>query len=304
MAVNTPAGQTERINIPTIVQQGSGWGPMECSVTMDKLGKVCKERGIHQYVYKGMVRVLPLACIDDLLGIARCGNKSIALNTFINTHVEMKRLRFHTPALTGKTKCQKIHVGKPNQTCPELRVHGYPMKNMNSEKYLGDYITSSGTNTDTIHHRVSLGNGALAQIRSILENIPLGKQYFKTAFLLRESIFLNGILYSSESWYGVTEQDISQLEKLDNILLRRIFEVAHSAPLVSLYLESGCVRIRNIIRARRMNYLHHLANLNKEEMLYKFFRCQWDHPARNDWTEQVSADLGVSSKYSSKNYEC
>ena len=68
VAVNTAAGQTERISIPRIVQQGGGWGPMECSNSVDKIGKMCKERGIHQYVYKKMVRVLPLACVDDLLG--------------------------------------------------------------------------------------------------------------------------------------------------------------------------------------------------------------------------------------------
>ena len=68
-------------------------------------------------------------------------------------------------------------------------------------------------------------------------------------------------------------------------------EVPHSAPIISLYLESGCVRIRNIIKARRLNFLHHLANLNKEEMEYKFFKCQWDNPSPNDWTEQVRADL-------------
>ena len=267
VAVNTPAGQTDRVNIPTIVQQGSGWGPMECSVSMDKLGKMCKERGVHQYRYKGLTRLLPLACIDDLLGFAPCGNKSIALNTFINTHIEMKKLRFHTPALTGKTKCHKIHVGKPNQICPELRVHGYPMKSVHSEKYLGDYITSSGNNKDTINHRVSLGNGALAQIRSILENISLGRHYFKTAFLLRESIFLNGMLFSSESWYGVTEEEVSQLEKLDIQLLRYIFEVPSSAPVISLYLESGCVRIRNILRAtlqtwKKMKCCTNFSNVN------------------------------------------
>ena len=258
---------------------------------MDKLGKMCKERGVHQYRYKGLTRLLPLACIDDLLGFAPCGNKSIALNTFINTHIEMKKLRFHTPALTGKTKCHKIHVGKPNQICPELRVHGYQMKSVHSEKYLGYYITSSGNNKDTINHRVSLGNGALAQIRSILENISLGRHYFKTAFLLRESIFLNGMLFSSESWYGVTKEEVSQLEKLDIQLLRYIFEVPSSAPVISLYLESGCVRIRNILRARRINFLHHLANMEKDEMLYKFFKCQWDHPSPKDWTIQARSDL-------------
>ena len=92
----------------------SGRQQQQCSVSVDKIGKMARERGIHQYLYKGMVRVLPLACVDDLLGFAPCGNKSISLNTFINTHIEMKKLKFHTPSITGKSKCHKLHIGKPN----------------------------------------------------------------------------------------------------------------------------------------------------------------------------------------------
>ena len=109
---------------------------------------MCKERGIHQYLYKGMVRILPLACVDDLLGFAPCGNKSIALNTFINTHMEMKKLKFHTPDQSGKSKCHKLHVGKTNTLCPELRVHGCPMECVQSDTYLGDVIAADGTNTE------------------------------------------------------------------------------------------------------------------------------------------------------------
>ena len=39
VAVNTAVGQTARVDIPNIVQQGGGWGPMECSNSVDKLGK-------------------------------------------------------------------------------------------------------------------------------------------------------------------------------------------------------------------------------------------------------------------------
>ena len=121
--------------------------------------------------------------------------------------------------------------------------------------------------------------------------MSLGKHYFKIAFLLRESLFLNGILYSSEAWYGLTKSEIADLEKVDMILLRNIFEVPQSTPTVSLYLESGCVRIRNILKARRINFLHHLANLKEEEMEYKFFKAQWDYPCHQDWTLQVKQDL-------------
>ena len=131
----------------------------------------------------------------------------------------------------------------------------------------------------------------IAKIKSILENISLGEHYIKIAFLLRESLFLNGILYSSEAWYGVKESEIIELENMDNMLLRNIFEVPKSAPIVSLYLESGCVRIRNILKARRLNFLHHLVKLDHEEMLYKFFKSQWEHPCPQDWTLQVKKDM-------------
>ena len=84
------------MNIPEIVQQGGCWGPMECSVAIDNVGKVVESRGPSLYKYKGLVNIIPLAMVDDLLGIAPCGIKSIELNTLINTQIEMKRLRFHT----------------------------------------------------------------------------------------------------------------------------------------------------------------------------------------------------------------
>ena len=112
----------------------------------------------HGVLYKQQVRILPLSCVDDLIGFAPCVNKSIALNTFLNTHIEMKKLRFHTPDKQGKSKCHKLHVGKANPMCPELRVHGCAMESVKTDKYLGDFVSVDGSNTATIQDRVSKGN--------------------------------------------------------------------------------------------------------------------------------------------------
>ena len=39
VAINTAAGQTDRVNIPLIVMPGGTWGPIECSNTIDRIGK-------------------------------------------------------------------------------------------------------------------------------------------------------------------------------------------------------------------------------------------------------------------------
>ena len=88
VAVKTSVGLTERVMLPSVVMQGGKWGPLKCSNTMDKIGKRCIEKGEHLYTYKGQVKVMPLAMVDDLLGIAECGDKSLDLNTTINSRIE------------------------------------------------------------------------------------------------------------------------------------------------------------------------------------------------------------------------
>ena len=46
VAVKTPAGLTERVNIPNIVQQGGTWGFLLCSNTVDTIGKKCRDKGM------------------------------------------------------------------------------------------------------------------------------------------------------------------------------------------------------------------------------------------------------------------
>jgi hypothetical protein len=53
VAVNTTVGQTDRVDIPEIAQQGGTWGPMMCSKSIDVVGKYAKEK-IKSYNYKNI----------------------------------------------------------------------------------------------------------------------------------------------------------------------------------------------------------------------------------------------------------
>ena len=64
-----------------------------------------------------------------------------------------------------------------------------------------------------------------------------------------------------------------------------------SIPTVSLYLETGSIRIGTIIKMRRVLFLHYLAKLDKSQMLYTFFIAQWHKPVKSDWTEEVKCNL-------------
>jgi hypothetical protein len=229
--------------------------------------------------------------VDDLLAVAPCNQRSVALNTFINVQIELKKLKFHTPDENGKTKCHVLHIGKENKLCPTLQVHGTSMIHVTEDTYLGDIISSDGRNTKNITSRIHKGHGKITEIMTILETTPLGPHYFKTALLLRESLFLNSILTNADIWVGLTNEEIKQFEDLDLILMRKFLKTPFSVPAEAVYLELGCLNIGTMIKARRCNYLHYLVKQSETSMLKNFFMAQWKYPTMNDWTEQVKKDL-------------
>ena len=56
-------------------------------------------------------------------------------------------------------------------------------------------------------------------------------------------MFLNGILFNSEAWYGVTKKQIKSLEVIDQQLLRGILKAHSKTPSEFLYLETSATPI-------------------------------------------------------------
>ena len=291
MAIKTAVGMTKRVGVPDIVQQGGTWGSLLCANSIDTIGKKCRDRNTHCYYYKNKARILPLGFIDDLNGIAKCGQESLELNTFINAQIELKRLRFHVPDVNGKTKCHKIHIGKSLKKCPALKVHGTPMPEVSEETYLGDILSNDGKNTKNVENRMSKGIGIINNIFNLLENIVFGNHYFEIALLLRESMLINGIMTNAEIWYNLTKSEIEKFESIDRLFFRRLLSVAETTPKEAYYLEMGCIPINILLKGRRVKYLHSILKRNKTGMLYNVFITQWNNPCKGDWTEQVKTDL-------------
>ena len=168
-----------------------------------------------------------------------------------------EKLRFHVPDDKGKSKCHKLHIGKNEETCPILKVHGTVMEKVEEDTYLGDIISSDGKNTKNIADRISKGIGKISQIEQLLDMVSLGEHFMEIALLFRESMFINGILTNAEIWYSFSESEVREFESLDRILLRKILQVPVSTPKEAYYLELGILPIGVIVKARRINYYYH-----------------------------------------------
>ena len=289
VAVKNPFGLTDRVEINDVILQGSCWGPMEGSVQIDMIGKECVNKDINMYMYKDLVKIMPLSMVDDILTISRCGFPSVASNSFINTKIEMMKLKL------GRQKCHQIHVGKVCPFCPTLQVHGEAIDLVEEDKYLGDVISNTiqvnGSNQKNVIKRRGSGMGIITQIILILKTVSLGHFYFEMAVLLRESLLINGIMFNTEVWYALTVAQVKELEEVDKLLLRRVLECPSSTSVESMYLELGLIPLRWVLKGRRVTFLYYLVTLDTAQMLSKIFHAQWNFPVKHDWTETVKNDL-------------
>ena len=133
--------------------------------------------------------------------------------------------------------------------------------------------------------------GAISNILNILREVSLGEFYFEIAFLLRQTIFLSTVLLNSEAWINLPAKNIEDLEKNDQILMKRIFEAPVTTPIKTLYLESGSYPLRFHIKTRRVMFLHYLLNRGSNEMINKILWAQVKDPTKNDWYSTVKNDL-------------
>ena len=90
VAIKTPAGITDRVEISDIIQQGGTWGPLTCSNTIDNVGKDAQKDERLLYLYKEVVEVVPLSMVDDLLSVTECGEQAVRMNAYINAKIELK----------------------------------------------------------------------------------------------------------------------------------------------------------------------------------------------------------------------
>ena len=308
VAVKTPFGLTKRETVNKIVLQGEVFGPVQCSVQVDTFGKECLSENKLLYTYKEKVKVPALAMVDDLACVTQSGVDTVEMNAFINTKTNIKKLQF------GSDKCHQLHIGQKEHLAPALFIDNWEvvkvdetktgvsnLKDVNSgdirienteeEKYLGDIITSDGKNTRNIHARRTKGLGIIDQITSILEEICFGPYQLEVALHFRNSLLLNGFLTNSEAWYGVTTQEYTNLEQVDEIYLRRILEVPSSSPKSMLYLEFGILPIRFVIKSRRLMFLQCILQEESDSVISQFFYAQDSNPSKNDWALTIRQDL-------------
>ena len=117
----------------------------------------------------------------------------------------------------------------------------------------------------------------MSEIVSTLSQVSLGHYHFEMALIFRDSSLISKLVYSSEVWYNITNNQYTKLEEIDEMFMRKIF--------------NGKLPIRYIIKTRSLLYYWHILHLEENELVYKFYLGQKFKPSKNDWILTVQKDM-------------
>ena len=162
----------------------------------------------------------------------------------INSFIESERLTL------SKDKSEVVHIGKTKkytQSCPKLKIHTDNMKQSTCTKYLGNFITSEGGHKATVEDRRNKGWGKVAQVKAILQEGPFASHRVEAGLLLRRSVLVNSLLFSTDTWSAVTERDLARMQVVDNALMYSLTGGHSKAPVEFYFLETGSLMLKHII---------------------------------------------------------
>ena len=233
MSVNTPGGLTERQILKNIVLQGDTWGSILASVQVDSIGKDIVDSGLG-YMYKESLSVSLLGLVDDVLGVTQAGFEAQQMNVILNVKSAEKGLQF------GVKKCKSMLVGNNCKDVinNELFVDGWveeyvenpetgetdlidkymgevPIGKTKEQKYLGFVISSEGDNMANIKAIKKKSIGVIRTIMNKLERLKLRQYYFECAVLFMNVILRGSILYASETYFNLTENQLRNIERIE-----------------------------------------------------------------------------------------
>ena len=106
------------------------------------------------------------------------------------------------------------------------------------------------------------------------------------------NVILRGsILYASECYYNLTENELRKIEKIEEQYMRKILQTRKTCPIAQMYLEYGQWPARFEIQKKRCLFLKYILNQDENSQIFQFFKLQLENPIKGDWVSQCLKDL-------------
>ena len=127
----------------------------------------------------------------------------------------------------------------------------------------------------TVQKRIGVVKHTVNEIRSVIEDARAKKiGAIDLAFNIWELAILPMLLYNAESWLSMSKKTLKLLDNLFHWFCQKIYRVGVGCPIPNFYWQSASLKFSILILQKKLNFVHHLANLSPHTLGRQFFDIQ------------------------------
>ena len=163
--------------------------------------------------------------------------------------------------LIGNSRFRKS-INRKLQKDP-MTMGGVKIEHSGKEKYLGDIINEKGCTEsiqDTIRERKRKLVSKSEEIVQLANNsLMCGLGQSKTAFNLFEAQIIPCLLNNAESWIGITNKQIKELQEFQDIFTRKVLHLAPSTTKALINWDVGMMPMKWRIASKKLQFLRKIS---------------------------------------------
>ncbi|XP_071943982.1 uncharacterized protein [Antedon mediterranea] len=244
---------TNEFNIHKGVKQGCVLSPILFSIFINEFVKLLRESNFG--VRMNGVWMGGLFWADDVILIANNEREMTEMLEIANIFAKEWKLGFN------HEKSNVMVVGKRINKDKEWKLGEKSIKEVNSYKYLGVYISSNMSEHSHYEHVIQKGNRLIAYIKGIIANLDdFNRVYYGN--ILWKTIAIPSINYACSIWYNKSKKDNEDLEKVQLQMARFLLKAPRYTPKEALYGDLGWVPLSKLHKLSRVKLFNRFITMD------------------------------------------
>ena len=299
VVVETPIGKTEAFELKEIVRQGTVCAVDMCGVSTDKINRI---KGWEPALTVSGIIIKHPVYVDDMIGLGTT-EMIEEMEPKMKFLEETKKYVFNNEK--GKTEIMEMKLSrgeKAQNEKPKVSVMKGEIGYTDTYKCLGDQYDTTGRNMSKINKKMEKANYIAAEVKRQGSYSRVGGADTSVRLLLLETVVKPTLLFNTETWVNVTNDELKAVDRGHYLVIRKIFEQKQSTPYYGILMEIGSWPYSFVIVYKRLMYFHRIIHSEERIIIRKIVINQMKGIPKGkpwyvqQWCERMVNQIGHGNK--------